>query len=131
MVGIFAAHASTFLLVVGVGTVLLFGAPMVIAPLRWAAMLGWAMPSPRDLAVYFGRCLGAVICVLGVAAYHASRHAELMPFFFDMLAGCTTAMVLVHVWGAVRRIQPPAETWEIGYWLVLFLATLAFWPAVA
>jgi hypothetical protein len=129
MIGALGAHASTFLLVVAVGTVALFGGPMVIAPMRWARVLGWTIPTHTDLAVYFGRCLGAVIVVLGGAALWASAHVAQQPFFFAMLAGCAAAMVLVHVWGALRRIQPPAETWEIGYWLALLALTLAFWPA--
>jgi hypothetical protein len=128
MIGVLGAHASTFLRVVAIGTIVLFGGPMVVAPMRWARVLGWTIPSHTDLAVYFGRCLGAVIGVLGLAALWAAAHPTLQSFFFLMLAGCAAAMVLVHVWGAVRRIQPPAETWEIGYWLGLLALTLAFWP---
>jgi len=38
------------------------------------------------------------------------------------------AMTILHVYGAIRKIQPLTETVEIALWVVLFLVTLCFYP---
>ena len=129
MLGIWSAHAALFLQIFGAGVILLFGLPMVLQPLTWARWLRWRIPEQTHLAIYFGRCLGAIACVLGVMAWSAAAQPAVQPFFFNILAGSTGAMVLVHVWGALRRIQPLTETLEIPFWLALCLLALAFYPA--
>ena len=37
-------------------------------------------------------------------------------------------MILLHVYGAIRKTQPITETIEIGLWVVLSLVTLCFYP---
>ena len=37
----------------------------------------------------------------------------------------------VHVYGAIRRIQPITETLEIGFWMILFGLNVLFYPATA
>jgi hypothetical protein len=101
---------------------------MLFWPLRWAAVLGWRIPEHTHLAIYFGRCLGAVICVLGGFAFRVAAEPALQPFFFDLLLGSFALMVAVHVYGALKRIQPISETYEIGYWLLLFVLALMFYP---
>jgi hypothetical protein len=39
-------------------------------------------------------------------------------------------MVGVHIYGALKRIQPITETYEIGFWLSLAILTLMFWPNI-
>ena len=39
-------------------------------------------------------------------------------------------MWLIHVYGAIRRIQPLSETLEIGLWTVLLLLNTAFFPGI-
>jgi len=128
MIGIWGAHAATFLRVLATGTVLLFSLPMFFWPLRWAAALGWRIPDHTHLAIYFGRCLAGVALVLSAAAFRAASSPELQPFYFDLLLGAVGVMVVVHAWGAVRRIQPLSETIEIAFWLALFVLTLLFHP---
>jgi predicted transporter len=92
-------------------------------------LLGWRIPSHTDLAVYFGRCLGAIALVLNVAAARAGLAgvavAEIMAIIFLI----AVLMVFVHAWGAIRKIQPIMETIEIGFWALIALAALAFWPS--
>jgi len=38
-------------------------------------------------------------------------------------------MTLVHVVGAIQRIQPVTETIEIAFWAGLVLLGLAFYPS--
>jgi hypothetical protein len=38
-------------------------------------------------------------------------------------------MIVVHVWGALQRIQPVSETLEIGMYGGLALLTVLFYPA--
>lgn len=130
MLGIWATHSAVFLQVFGAGVILLFGLPMVLQPLTWARWLRWQIPEHTHLAIYFGRCLGAIACVLGIAAWYAAAMPESQELFFNILIGSTAAMVLVHVYGALRRIQPVTETLEIPFWLGLFILALLFYPAV-
>ncbi len=128
MIGIWSAHAGTFLVILAIATLLLLGLPMFFWPLRWAAALGWRIPEHTHLAIYFGRCLGSVVLVLGVFAFRAASTPSVQPFFFDMLLGASGVMVIVHAWGAIRRIQPLSETIEIAFWLALFGLGLLFYP---
>ena len=52
----------------------------------------------------------------------------MQPFFFDMILWTFLVMIVVHVHGAIRGIQPVTETLEIALWVVLFLVTLGFYP---
>jgi len=129
MLGLWSAGASHFLVASALASLLLLGLPMAVAPLAWARALGWTLPEHRHLAIYFGRCLGAVVCVLSAAALVAARHPEVQGFFFRILIGSFAAMVVVHAWGAVRRIQPLSETLETAAWLALLLLAVLFYPA--
>ena len=37
-------------------------------------------------------------------------------------------MFVIHIVGALQRVQPITETIEIGFWALLILLTAAFWP---
>jgi hypothetical protein len=128
MIGIFGTHNHWFVAVVAAGTLALFGIPLLVCPLVWARRMGWRIPGETHLAIYFGRCLGAVICVLGLSAFQAAGHPELRPFFSSILLGCFGLMTALHVDGAIRRLQPRSETYEIGFWLVLLVLGVLFYP---
>jgi len=54
MLGLWSAHAQTFLLMVMAVTTVVFALPIFLVPLRWARVLGWHIPEHTDLAVYSG-----------------------------------------------------------------------------
>ena len=91
----------------------------------------WRLPQEIDLAVYFGRCLGAFILIVEGLMLRAALTGEALLTTFEVLAAVALLMVLVHVHGALRRIQPWTETLEIGFYVALLVLTLLFWPVAA
>lgn len=128
MAGPYGAHAATYLVVlVGVTTVL-FAVPLFLTPVRWGRVMRFGVPADTDLAVYFGRCLGAVMLVIEAIALRAALSGVGLGVTFDLLVGAAAMMIVVHVWGAIRRIQPWTETVEIAFWALLLVLNLAFHP---
>src|ERR1051326_3101395 len=76
MIGIWSAHAQAYLLVTMAITTITFALPIFLAPLRWARMLGWTIPAHTDLAVYFGRCLGAFVLIVEALMLRAALTGE-------------------------------------------------------
>ena len=91
--------------------------------------MGWQIPTHTDLAVYFGRCLGAFILIVEGLMLRSALTGEAIHTVFEVLAAVAVMMVIVHVYGALRRIQPLSETLEIGFYSGLLVLTLLFWPA--
>jgi hypothetical protein len=120
--------APLYLQALGIGSFWLLGLPMLLAPLRWARALRWWIPDEPSLAVYFGRCLGAVICVLAIYALVAASTPAVLPFFFQIVLANVALMILIHAWGAIRRVQPMTETVETFAWLALLLVGLLVYP---
>lgn len=129
MLGLWSANAADFLLVLTLATTLVFALPIFLVPLTWARLMAWQIPQQTDLAVYFGRCLGAFILILEALMLRAALTGEAMHTAFELLAATATMMIVVHVYGALKRIQPLSETLEIGFYVLLLLLTLMFWPA--
>jgi hypothetical protein len=109
-------------------TTILFALPIFIVPLAWARLFRWRLPSETDLAVYFGRCLGAFIVVVEALMLRAGLTGEGLVFTFQTLLAIAALMFIVHIWGAVLRIQPFTETVEIGMYAGMFVLTLLFYP---
>lgn len=130
MLGIWGSYSSQFLFVIGTSTLVIFGVPMAIWPIQWAKTLRWEIPAQIDLAVYYGRCLGCVAFVIGSFGVVAAMNPAVQTFYFQFLLACWVLMVVVHIYGAVKKIQPITETYEIGFWFGLVLLTLSFWPNV-
>lgn len=128
MLGLWSANAADFLLVLTLATTLVFALPIFLVPLTWARLMAWQIPQQTDLAVYFGRCLGAFILILEALMLRAALTGEAMHTAFELLAATATMMIVVHVYGALKRIQPLSETLEIGFYVLLLLLTLMFWP---
>lgn len=128
MLGIWGEHARLFLLLVMASTTLVFALPLFLVPLRWARLLGWRIPADTDLAQYFGRCLGAFILVVEALMLRAALTGVGLHFTFEVVAMVALLMAVVHVRGALQRIQPLSETLEIGMYGALLLFTLLFWP---
>src|ERR1044071_138059 len=87
MIGMYAEHSGTFLRVFAVLTALPFSIPILLAPLAWARTFRWTVDAQPDLALYFGRCLGAFALVLSFVAWHVAGQPELQPLYFKMLIG--------------------------------------------
>lgn len=129
MLGLWGAHAPSFLLVLVLGTTLSFALPICLCPLAWARRFTWRVPEDTHLALYFGRCLGAFALVFEAVLLRAALTGEALPWCFQQLLMVAGAMVLVHVWGAVQRVQPWIETLEIGLYGALFVLSLLFYPS--
>lgn len=129
MLGLWSVHAPQYLLILTLLTTLVFALPIFSIPLVWARLMGWTLPMHTDLAVYFGRCLGAFILILEAMMLRAALTGEAIHAVFEMLLAVAVMMIVVHVYGALRRIQPLSETLEIGFYVGLLVLTLLFWPA--
>lgn len=126
--GIWGEHARDYLLAVTVVTTLAFALPIYLAPLRWARVLGWRIPADTDLTIYFGRCLGAFILIVEALMLRAALTGEGLLYTFQVIIAVAGLMMVVHIWGALQRIQPLLETLEIGMYAALLVLTLLFWP---
>ena len=128
MLGLWSAYSQAFLLTIVCITSIVFALPIFLVPLTWARWFGWRIPQERDLAIYFGRCLGAFILIVEALMLRAGLTGEGLVFTFQVLLAVGLMMVLVHIWGALRRIQPISETLEIGMYSGLFLLAVLFYP---
>ncbi|PJI46140.1 MAG: hypothetical protein CTR55_26345 [Pseudomonas sp.] len=128
MIGIWSAHAQSYLLVLSIATTLVFALPIFLVPLWWARVMQWQLPEHTDLAVYFGRCLGAFILIVEALMLRAALTGEALVTTFEVLAAVAGLMIVVHVYGALRRIQPWTETVETGFYAGMLVLTLLFWP---
>jgi hypothetical protein len=128
MLGLWSEYARTYLLLLMAATTVAFALPIFLAPLKWARWFGWTIPQQTDLAVYFGRCLGAFILIVELLMLRAAVTGTGLVFTFQVLLAVAALMIVVHVWGALLRIQPISETLEIGMYSGLALLTVLFYP---
>jgi hypothetical protein len=128
MIGSWSAHAQSYLLVLSIATTLVFALPIFLMPLSWARVMQWQLPEHTDLVVYFGRCLGAFILIVEALMLRAALTGEALVTTFEVLAAVAGFMVVVHIHGALRRIQPWTETLETGFYAGMLVLTLLFWP---
>ena len=129
MLGAYAQYSQHYITTLMIVTTLFFALPIFLAPIAWARMMGWTLPEHRHLAIYFGRCLGAFILVVEVAMLRSVTTGTSFSYAFDMLFVVFSLMFVVHVYGALKRIQPLSETLEIGFWAVLLVLNVLFYPA--
>jgi len=128
MIGIWQAYTGTYLIVIGVGMLLAFGFPLLVAPMVWARIFRWEVPPPGQLVIFLGRSLGLFICVVGAYAIRVAAVPSAQPFYFELMVWILVAMLGLHIYGAIKKAQPITETIEIALWVVLLLVTLAFYP---
>ena len=76
MLGLWSVHAPQYLLILTLLTTLVFALPIFCIPLVWARLMGWTLPAHTDLAVYFGRCLGAFILILEAMMLRAKNKSS-------------------------------------------------------
>src|SRR5262245_60225624 len=105
---------SWFLRIVAVAFLVAFALPLLFRPLGWARRFLWRIPVETELAVYFGRCLGAVAVAIVVACFHAAQDPRRHAIVLLMLPVAGSLLTLVHIWGALKREQPWTETVEIA-----------------
>lgn len=129
MIGIWSAHAQTFMLVFAILAIVVFVIPMIFAPIFWARMLLWNIPEDTDLVVYSLRSLGSLGLVVLLITFRAATTGEGLLFVYELFVPFFALMVLVHLYGAIKKIQPITETLEIGFWLALLVLALCFMPA--
>ena len=129
MIGIWSAHAQTFMLVFAILALFAFVIPMIFAPMFWARMLLWNIPEDTDLAVYSLRSLGSLGLAVLLITFRAAISGEGLLLIYELFIPFFALMVLVHLYGAIKKIQPITETLEIGFWLVLLVLALCFMPA--
>ncbi|BBL71222.1 hypothetical protein [Methylogaea oryzae] len=128
MVGIWSEYSREYLIAFSILTAVLFSVPISVAPLSWARFFRWTVPDNTDLALYFGRCLGALALVVDWIVIQAAIEGDAIAIVFQGLDLLMALMVVIHVYGAVKRIQPVTETWEIGFWLALLILNVCFQP---
>ncbi len=129
MIGIWNFYLDIYLYVAAVGMLIIFGLPLLLVPVRWARAFRWYIPEHDHLILYLGRCLGGIICVLAGLTFKVANTPSLQPFFFDLLLWNFSAMILIHTYGAIRKIQPITETIEIAFYVFMLLMTLCFYPS--
>lgn len=128
MFGSLGEFYSIYLFVLGGITTTFFALPLFLKPLVWARLMFWKIPVETDLAVYFGRCLGAFILVVEYFIFKSAFTGEGIQFLFEMLTLVYALMFVAHVYGAIKRIQPLSETLEIGMWALLLGCNYVFYP---
>lgn len=129
MLGQYGDHAGTYLLVLMISTTIGFALPILLAPLAWARAMLWRVPDDTDLAVYFGRCLGAFILIVEMLMLRAVATGAGVADVFNVLFAVYGLMLVIHTYGAIRRVQPITETLEIGFWALLLVLNTLFYPA--
>ena len=129
MIGIWSSYLHIYLYAVGIAMLIGFGVPLLLVPNRWARVFRWQIPQEKDLATFMGRSLGVFIIVIAVFAIRAAGMPAVQPFFFDMILWTVSGSILIHAYGAITKTQPITETIEIAMWVLILLATLAFYPA--
>lgn len=130
MVGIWSEHAQQYLFYFGILTLVVFCIPLFLKPLLWSRALLWKIPEETDLAVYFGRCVGGLGLVIDFLVIRASMTGDGVVVLIEGLYVLFGLMIVIHVYGAIRKIQPITETLEIGFWAGLFLLNMCFHPLI-
>jgi hypothetical protein len=128
MIGIWKDYSNIFLVITGVIMLPAFGLPLMLVPMRWAHVFRWEIPQQQTLAVFLGRSVGIFITILAIYAFRVTQMPEAKPFFFDLMLGTFVGMLILHIYGALRKPQPVTETMEIIVWVLLGLVTLCFYP---
>lgn len=131
MIGLWGAHAQTFLWVLGVTTTLAFALPLFLVPKLWARLMLFSVPADDHLVIYFGRCLGAFILVIEGIIFYGAMDSAITPLTFRTLFAVFGIMLVVHLYGWVRGIQPVTENLENLMWAALIILAALFYPVAA
>ena len=119
MIGIWSEYGQEYLVSWSILTSIVFTLPLFCAPITWAKVLQWNIPTDTDLAIYFGRCLGGVGLAICALALNSGITGQGTTTVFNLLFACFILLTVAHIWGAIKRIQPITETLEIVFWFGL------------
>ena len=128
MLGMWGAQAQNFLFWFAAATTVVFVVPLTLVPMTWARAFQWRLPQDPDLAYYFGRCLGALAFAIEYCFWKGSRNLAIAPVAIGSLGIFCAIMVVVHIDGAIRKIQPWTETAEIAFWALATIGCVVFYP---
>ena len=128
MIGMYSSHSQLYLLVLASLTTLFFALPLLLVPLTWARLMRWKIPEETDLAVYFGRCLGAFVVGVDAMGFLGAFYPQRQQAIFEVLYFVSISKIAVHLYGAWRRIQPRTDTLESAFYAMMLLLTVLFQP---
>jgi hypothetical protein len=131
MLGQYSEYGIEYISILMTVTTFFFALPILLFPLSWARLMRWTLPEETDLVVYFGRCLGAFILIIQILMLRAVTTGTGYTFTFDALFFVFSLMLVIHIYGAIKRVQPITETLEIGLWIILLVMNIAFYPATS
>jgi hypothetical protein len=106
MIEAWSEYSSTFLVVFPAIIVVAFALPFLVTPIAWGRLIGFKLPEQTDLAVYFGRSLGATALGISLICYMTSKNPVAQPLVFDGLILISAVLTITHFHGAVMKIQP-------------------------
>ena len=129
MLGAYSDYTNLYLWTLFIGTTIAFSIPIFFTPMLWGRLLLWNIPQDTDLAVYFGRCLGSFALIIELMVLRALLTGKGLYFVCDFLILLFVMMVIVHVYGAIKKIQPITETIEIGFWALLVVIGILCYPS--
>jgi hypothetical protein len=121
-------RSRIFLLTVAAVFIPVFAVPLFVDPVWWAERFGWDTDGPRELVVYFGRCLGALALAIAIVALRAARDPAAHAWLFDLLAVAATLLAIVHLRGAIEDGQPLVEHVETAGYAAFAAAALVCRP---
>lgn len=130
MIGAYSGYAAEFLIGLSALTFFLFTIPLMLVPLKWAKIMGFEIPAHTDLAVYFGRSVAALAASVNFLAMRAGLSGRAVFDVLILIVAIACFMTIIHVWGAIKKIQPLSETLEIGFWIAMGLVALAVLPPI-
>lgn len=110
---------SWFLWIVGLAFFFGSALPLLFVPLRWGRAFGWKPVEGDRFTVYLGRCLGGVAVALSLAAFRAAPDPAAHRETLQILLAAAALLMLVHIWGALRRVQPWQENLETVMYLLI------------
>lgn len=131
MLGQYSEYGIQYISILMMVTTFFFALPILLFPLSWARLMRWTIPEQTDLTIYFGRCLGAFILIIQIIMLRAATTGTGYIFTFDVLFLVFGLMLIIHIYGAIKRVQPMTETLEIGLWLALLLMNTVFYPTTS
>jgi len=119
--------ARWFLIVVGAIFTVGYALPIAFAPMRWGRAFRWSVEgADTALSLYFARCLGGVAIAMLIVMFRAAVDPRAHPDAFELIALVSAAMTVVHVYGAIARVQPWTEDAEIVVYLAIGGASIWF-----